>query len=1810
MSYEVYGLKNPHHEWEGILALDIWYQFLYKNIDAQYPFDDKKFNLNPMSRYRVKVEGGREYIDVEGQKVYVDVANPRLPDRREWAEKDSSNKPVRDEHGYVLVWNNDLWTTYNTTSGNIYSRRRECVTPREVLKKIYNIIYVQASATIPAAIHSPTGGFSNWQNLPIGTVDFDWFKQDGNVYSDHDKSMFTKYPNLHLGRAFEVMSPKDWCDFISSSGSGNERYVKPSGIDLEELMTGTNGVNLKKKMIDRGYAALVDAFSVVKNEKLLNIFNSSTNLIEEFIPSRAQHYSQSQCAIVIERIFSRIYKYLQFKSTTDEVFQRHVNVDCGFKYLTTETIQNSNNKVSGCTPYYDDNSPGEKYLMYLNKLVQYIKGSTWSQSNSILTQAEDKVLGEFVEVLKNGSSDWLSSNWDLCPLLDEVRRRSRAADDDYDETDEPVVPVPGAVFVYFNLKPYMTFTTEDVNVAEAPEGSTTTLELKGVNPERVVFNTEDPDFSFDLKDISIQHYPRYQYGGRTIEYELLGFSTTRDTATPQFLPSKVVTRSDFPSGFDSLTLYAIWRTKCILTFNAGESSSVSGQTAMESVVVDAGVPTKLPLCTFLPPATKQLNFTYIKNSKCSNVNTDAKVADLNNPARNPLNQNVNLYKFKEWTYANAGASVSVADGGNVKIIAQDDSPVVRLTARWKLGYDEIMFQVEGANYCRVLIDNSKNTLVYPAQPSLVDPKRLFLGWDKVQGTFLSGIESSTTIICGDGGGETICGDGTSPIICQEPGLSSYGDVVVARIADDDTTTFTVTFRYLGEMLKKVEKYERNVVQNTYLPDFHIHQTINYTNPENQRKKTFKFRYWKLVSGNITSSMTVMSDLVLEAVYDEIVDAPAGVTVETIESQTSPLGAELSPIGSISTLRCPYYKFKLMGEDEALLEHCSYLGMNPRKSEFAETAIPDDSDWEGIRRCPFLNLMKNVRKRSEFNVLTLVEIEDVANLLKALFKVNIDIAYKEYYLKIDVPEQTDWWYGYKDGDKWISFEPTVEFKFSNFHASNQVHDGKLLCTVKDGNAGNSPGLWITPINKELLTDASVKKKAIHYNDVWYYYDYKKSLLDVQKVNGTSYAKTNWESEIGDQTYYYSVNPLYLYANTTIQSPVDVNGKVRHKLGLSANPPIQRTTNQLKTFTSIVKKYRPIIMPNVRDIFNDCVNDKTKYQVDVDNDYGVFGWCTIPSKTMVNMEYNEQAIIVPSSYDHHNRIGGSNFLQMDRDFANIYRNVINGTLKSNVKDSWYYLYNKRDWTYFLETFFDVKPNNEVYTWQLDTFPDNALPTSSDHLNGVIFEPSTLGRAADKEFGGIADTCEFLAKYHHGENNLKILAEQYTKLLPYSKLVELTQSTSGQFNSMYGSAYSNIPSNFNYPDEDWIDDYDKTGSYVDLTIGKYKENPTSQELSKLKYTYNLGQAHAIDDFDENSVWFYITMVSPIEDMEKVVELEDIMPYVFWWENRGVDNNGPTADCYGRQSNAKLNYEKGGWCYSGAHDREETLFSRIPNGGGIEKTPTGPVAEERWHAVQHTLGTDFSKKEYGGTILTTDNSGNVYKGAFDPNCVGTNEKWKVHNVSNAFGVDQHTDPMEDKYYLGDKAHGDVEFNGKKIPQNMNAEILNSLNGRIMTWNLWNVVRHYTYIKYFKNLSKKLGDDLAAWQDLERRTKKIVKGIYRTFQEKKRSKTDGHRNTFTDVDNSTTNIGQACLVQWTNSFVEIQSMLDRNAREHAASFVLFTGDARPNATEVQNIKNRIKGEVTKPSIVSDEMAKAQYLYEQIKASTYNFRITTLDGID
>lgn len=661
-----------------------------------------------------------------------------------------------------------------------------------------------------------------------------------------------------------------------------------------------------------------------------------------------------------------------------------------------------------------------------------------------------------------------------------------------------------------------------------------------------------------------------------------------------------------------------------------------------------------------------------------------------------------------------------------------------------------------------------------------------------------------------------------------------------------------------------------MTQNVTLPRFHIHN--HYT----KDGSIFYFRHWILESGNLSSSLTVLSPLVFVAVYDEVKQESEVHTSEGQEGQGSTIDKNTQESVSPISDECPY-----LGEYTDVNAHthdhyCKLCGLNPRNYKDYFEELGDCPYVKALRQLYDPVLETNPTPKSKPNDLkqtTMIEIEDISNLLKALFKVNIDIAHREYFLKIDVPDASNWWYGYTTGDvkpyivcdsgsqqicytsssdndvvclddgNWISFEPTVELKFSNFHSDNQLdEEGNLVCTTKSRD--DIP--LIVPVNRE-LSFTSEKNECVQYNDIFYCYDYWKAWkgthkrVDDEDIDNTEVKKIS--IPIGDNQNFYEVKPLCLYQNTQLQSPLDVNDFIRHRLS-----EIERGTKQLRTFTSIVKKYRPVVMPEVRDIFNDChAASATKYDADVDNNYGVFGWCTIPSKTMVNMEYNEGALYVPSSFDHHNRIGGSNFLQMDNDFKKVYQVWIQkngydpdeervGHLDDNAKNTWAWLYNSRDWTYFAKPFFDVGRNNDVYSNQLDTYgyseigypgtKNSLCPENSNHLNGVVFEKSAEGRSEDLTFLGIASSCRFLATRHHNENNLKVLSERYTGLLSYSQLKELTNKS--DFNDVYGSQYT-LPNGLSWSDVrlpflDWVDDYDKTGSYVELTLGKYDPKSSS--------------------------------------------------------------------------------------------------------------------------------------------------------------------------------------------------------------------------------------------------------------------------------------------------------------------------------------------------------------------------------------------------
>ena len=324
-------------------------------------------------------------------------------------------------------------------------------------------------------------------------------------------------------------------------------------------------------MVGAGFDALEDAFSVIKNEHIFNIFNSSKNEIEEFNPSNADSYSQGQCAIVIERVFSRLYKYLQFKSTTGEMFRQHINMDSGYKYLSTDSLLKSDNPT---TAYY---SPDDEvdYLRYLAKVSEYVNGE--NPPNIGLTSSEETVLQKFCGILGKKAESWIYRNWDLCPL-----QADDSSDDDGLHALSPELlqrsstrgvddPSRRTLYVDFNLSRHMKWINDDIqSCIGADEGWTFTS--NGL----LRFDIQDPEsdgWEVNLGGIKVNDKPIYS-GDYRVEYDLVGFGRV-NKGIPTYTTDSVVKSMDFDSGSQTLVLYAIWKPLgCVLKFNPGIGSGI------------------------------------------------------------------------------------------------------------------------------------------------------------------------------------------------------------------------------------------------------------------------------------------------------------------------------------------------------------------------------------------------------------------------------------------------------------------------------------------------------------------------------------------------------------------------------------------------------------------------------------------------------------------------------------------------------------------------------------------------------------------------------------------------------------------------------------------------------------------------------------------------------------------------------------------------------------------------------------------------------------------------------------------------------------------------------------------------------------------------------------------------------------------------------------------------------------------------------------------------------------------------------------
>lgn len=176
----------------------------------------------------------------------------------------------------------------------------------------------------------------------------------------------------------------------------------------------------------------------------------------------------------------------------------------------------------------------------------------------------------------------------------------------------------------------------------------------------------------------------------------------------------------------------------------------------------------------------------------------------------------------------------------VGTVKPGEVPMTTFTAMWRNAWIPVHFKVDGELYCTELVDIDDPVLKYPKAPEPPEGK-VFVGWDRVEGDYLM-LDSTT---------------------------SAYE--VNAYVADASEGTFTVTFN-----LRNDRSIITRVPQNGVMPQFHIKDDDG----------AWKFRYWELTSGTMTSSRTILSDCVFAGVYDEIVDSAESEMLESADGQSS------------------------------------------------------------------------------------------------------------------------------------------------------------------------------------------------------------------------------------------------------------------------------------------------------------------------------------------------------------------------------------------------------------------------------------------------------------------------------------------------------------------------------------------------------------------------------------------------------------------------------------------------------------------------------------------------------------------------------------------------------------------------------------------------------------------------------------------------------------------------------------------------------------------------------------------------------------
>ena len=683
--------------------------------------------------------------------------------------------------------------------------------------------------------------------------------------------------------------------------------------------------------------------------------------------------------------------------------------------------------------------------------------------------------------------------------------------------------------------------------------------------------------------------------------------------------------------------------------------------------------------------------------------------------------------------------------------------------------------------------------------------------------------------------------------------------------------------------------------------------------------------------------------------------------------------------------------KSMGykSSSAIYEHITYPG---------ETAPPSPPTYKD-------EVHSNVR---------LVYLDQLIRLCQDLFRVNMDIAFEEPYLKTKIERIDQHYYGSAAKG---SFEPITCYRFTNFHALND-QDARSAAAENPRYqlkyyARTLGPQWVTAINRDLSGETAVS------NSIWSRID----ALDNEKtIEGTddiesSKTYTSFNSykdpnpPAGGQWPIYEKdgNKYMLTKEEIISGIIDPGHDIKnisrandaeypfYKIHLmdelvgivKDNNDDSNKTTSLTTFEVYVKRFRPIYLPNADDLFVSEDRDPLNPTADGVSIHAT-GWSMVPHKYSADAHLSKDAIIIPMNFGSRNSPRCGWFSELDYAFhktvvqgdvaiSGFYDEVNDRITKKTIVGKEYedfYKYHYRDWLWPAAMMGHCHVSGD----------NGALATITDSIEKI--------RNADGPTG--ADG-----------------ANDYTQGLKRSVIVQ-----------------------------------DNGDSDKNLVVTE----------SNLKYfdIFKCADASVGQDTALNANWLYITTPAPGGGVE-VSQCEFPLPWVFFHSSRGSEGAGPSNYYHGLGNRVTTNHE------TSFHDGQPNGMRFFAVDNVLSQKPVTMNLYGRSDVTLDNAGAAaFSKGFYDPSCCGTEETWHTHNSGYYGWPNGPNDK---------------DGPRPDKYYLQYDSKGNNHVTGgtslnsacgwseyysykdgkvMRSPFNKyNEGIMETLKGKPMTWSLWNVVRH-----------------------------------------------------------------------------------------------------------------------------------------------------------